>query len=80
VQIDKVELSQKKIVDTGNYIPYQFGQFSPDGTLVYGIYNSSPGYYIEIFGFNVSTSAVMTNGYVISVSSAADSYFVAQRF
>jgi hypothetical protein len=80
VQIDKVQLSQKKIVDTGNYIPYQFGQFSPDGTLVYGIYNSSPGYYIEIFGFNVSTSAVTTNGYVISVPSAADSYFVAQRF
>jgi hypothetical protein len=80
VQIDKIELDQKEIVDTGNYIPYQFGQFSPDGTLVYGIYNSSPGYYIEIFGFNVSTSAVTTNGYVISVPSAADSYFVAQRF
>jgi hypothetical protein len=79
-QIDKVELSQKKIVDTGNYIPYQFGQFSPDGTLVYGIYNSSPGYYLEIFGFNVATSAVTTGGYVISVPSGLDPYFVAQRY
>jgi hypothetical protein len=80
VQIDKIELGQKKIVDTGNYIPYQFGQFSPDGTMVYGIYNSTPGYYIEIFGFNAGTSAVTTNGYVISVPSGLDSYFVAQRY
>jgi hypothetical protein len=80
VQIDKIELGQKRIVDTGNYIPYRFGQFSPDGTLVYGIYNSTPGYFIEIFGFNVSTSAVTTNGYVISVPSGLDPYFVAQRY
>jgi hypothetical protein len=79
-QIDKVKLNQKKIVDTGNYIPYQFGQFSPDGTLVYGIYNSNPGYYIEIFAFNTATSAVTTNGYFIGVPSGLDSYFVAERY
>jgi hypothetical protein len=73
-------LNQKKIVDTGNYIPYQFGQFSPDGTLVYGIYNSNPGYYIEIFAFNTATSAVTTNGYFIGVPSGLDSYFVAERY
>ena len=78
-QIDKIELSQKKIVDTGNYIPYLFGQFSPDGTLVYGIYSPSTDYYIEIFGFNASTSAV-TSGYYIYVPWWLDPYFVAQRY
>jgi hypothetical protein len=79
-QIDKIELSQKKIVDTGNYIPYLFGQFSPDGTLVYGIYNPGTEYYIEIFGFNAATSAVTTSGYYIYVPWWLDPYFVAQRY
>jgi hypothetical protein len=78
-QIDKVELSAKKIVDTSNYIPYRFGQFSPDGSLVYGLYDSSPGYYIEIYGFNVNTGAVVAGG-IIGVPSAFDPYFVAERY
>jgi hypothetical protein len=79
-QIDQVDLSQKKIVDTGNFIPYRFGQFSPDGTVVYGIYNPGPGYYIEIFGFNAATSAVTTAGFYISVPSWMDPYFVTERY
>ena len=77
-QIDKVELSAKKIVDTGNYIPYQVWAFSPDGTLVYGILNVNTGYYIEIYGFDVSTSEVIPGG-SIWVPSGLESYFIAER-
>lgn len=67
-EIDRVDLNEKKIVDTGNYIPYGFGsssiagQFSPDGTLVYATGASA----IQIYGFNVATSEV-TPGGAISV-------------
>jgi hypothetical protein len=78
-QIDRVELGQHKIVDTGNYIPYQFGRFSPDGDLVYAILNQSPGYLIEIYGFNATSSAVRPGG-AIYVPSGFDSYFPAERY
>jgi hypothetical protein len=77
-QIDKVELSARKIVDTSYYIPYQFRQFSPDGTLVYGTLNSSPGFYIEIYGFNISTGAVRAGG-IIGVPATFDPWFAAER-
>jgi hypothetical protein len=79
-QIDRVELGAHKIVDTTNYIPYRFGQFSPDGTLVYGVYDPYPAYNIEIYGFNVATGAVRTNGGVIALPSDLDSWFTAQRY
>jgi hypothetical protein len=78
-QIERVEVWQHKIVDTGNYIPYQFGRFSPDGSLVYGILNQGTSYTLEIYGFNQSTSAV-TPGGAIFVPSGLDSYFVAERY
>jgi hypothetical protein len=78
-QIDRVELGAKKIVDTGNYIPYQFGAFSPDGTLFYGIENTNTTYIIHIYGFDVATSAV-TPGGEIGLPSGLDPYFVAERY
>ena len=78
-QIDRVELGQHKIVDTGNYIPYQFGRFSPDGSLVYAILNQTSGYLLEIYGFSATTSAVRPGG-AIYVPSGFDSYFVAERY
>jgi hypothetical protein len=79
-QIDKVELSAKKIVDTSHYIPNNVSQFSPDGTLVYGVSYSNPGYYIEIYGFNVATSDVTTSGGIIGIPSINDFFVVAERY
>jgi hypothetical protein len=67
------------VVDTGNYIPYGFGQFSPDGRIVYGILNQTSGYALEIYGFNATTSAVRPGGSIF-VPSGLDSYFVAERY
>jgi len=78
-QIERVELYQHKIVDTGNYIPYQFGRFSPDGDLVYGVLNQSTGYTLQIYGFDTTTSAVRPGG-AIYVPSGFDAYFVAERY
>jgi hypothetical protein len=66
-EIDRVEMTAGKIVDTGNYIPFDFdeiGRFSPDGTIVYAI---GPGPFtsetnVEIYGFNVNTSEVTPGG------------------
>jgi len=63
-QIDKVELSQKKIVDSSNYVPYWVTQFSPDGTLVYGIASVYSTDQLMIDGFNVATSEVTPGGYI----------------
>ena len=78
-QIERVELSQHKIVDTGNYIPFSFGRFSPDGSLIYANLNQSTGYYIEIYGFNATTSAVQPGG-AIYAPSGFDAYFTAERY
>ncbi|MGO9167549.1 MAG: hypothetical protein ACLP56_11815 [Candidatus Sulfotelmatobacter sp.] len=78
-QIEKVELSAQKIVDTSNYIPYGVERFSPDGTIAYAVNYSSPGFYLEIYGFNVSTAGV-TPGGIIDVPSAFDTWFTAVRY
>jgi hypothetical protein len=78
-QIERVALSRHRVVDTGNYIPYGFGQFSPDGSIVYGILNQTSGYALEIYGFNATTSAVRPGGSIF-VPSGLDSYFVAERY
>jgi hypothetical protein len=79
-QIEQVDLSAKTIVDTSHYIPYAFyGQFSPDGTVVYPTYNFGTQYYIEIFGFD-RANANVTQGGIIDVPSNLDSFFVAQRY
>ncbi len=78
-QIEKVELTEKKIVDTGNYIPYSLSAFSPDGSIVYSYSFANPGYILEIYGFDVATSNV-TPGGGIFVPSGLDPYFVAERY
>lgn len=60
-QIDRVELGQKKIVDTGSYLLLQWlSQFSPDGSLIYGI--DSSGSFIQVYGFDGRTAVVTTGG------------------
>jgi hypothetical protein len=78
-QIEKVDLKSKTISDTSYYIPYPFGAFSPDGSLVYGVNLSGSGFYIEIYGFNVSTGAV-TPGQYIYVPQQIDNWLPAERF
>jgi hypothetical protein len=80
-QIDRVDLTDKKIVDTGNYIPggLVYGltsEFSPDGTLVYATSQSNGSFSIQVFGFNVATSAV-TPGEMIGHSGP---FYTAERY
>jgi hypothetical protein len=77
-QIERVELGQHKIVDTGNYFPYQLGRFSPDGSLLYGYRYQSPGYILQIYGFNQSTSAVTQGGQIYAPDYGP--YVAAERY
>jgi hypothetical protein len=76
-QIDKVELSPKKIVDSSNYVPYTVTQFSPDGTLVYGVTSENSTYQLMIYGFNVATSGVTPGGYIY-LPSTYEAFFTAE--
>lgn len=76
-QIDKVELSQKKIVDTSNYVPYEVTQFSPDGTLVYGVTSVNSTDQLMVYGFNVGTSEVTPGGYIY-LPSTYEGFFTAE--
>jgi hypothetical protein len=76
-QIDKVELSQKKIVDSSNYVPYWVTQFSPDGTLVYGVQYENSGSQLMIYGFDVATSEV-TPGGSVELPSTFDAFYTAE--
>jgi hypothetical protein len=87
-EIEKIDYSQKKIVDTGNQVLYTLGTFgppfSPDGSLVFGLNYTGPGYYLQVSGFNVSTAQV-TSGATIWVPSSGpnnleNAYFTATRF
>jgi hypothetical protein len=77
-QIERVELGQHKIVDTGNYFPYQLGRLSPDGSLLYGYRYQSPGYILQIYGFNQSTSAVTQGGQIYAPDYGP--YVAAERY
>jgi hypothetical protein len=78
-EVDKVELSQKKIVGPTSSTPYEVQQFSPDGTIAYAANDVNGALDIEIYGFSVSTGA-LTAGGLISVPSDLDSWFTAQRY
>jgi hypothetical protein len=79
-EIEKVELGQKKIVDTGNSILLDwFSQFSPNGSLVYGATtSSSSGYTIQIYGFDADTGTAATGGTIWDQGFAP--FFSAQRY
>jgi hypothetical protein len=78
-EVDKVELSQKKIIGPTSSTPYEVQQFSPDGTIAYAANDVNGALLIEIYGFSVSTGA-LTPGGTISVPSDLDSWFTAQRY
>jgi hypothetical protein len=78
-QIASIDLAAGKIIDTGNYIPYQVAAFSPDGTLVYALENLTSAYYIQIYGFNPTTAKVTYNGGVFSGPSNLDTFWPVAR-
>jgi hypothetical protein len=78
-QIEKVEFSAGKLVDTSNYIPYTVQAFSPDGTIAYGVQGQNMGLDLEIYGFNMATGGV-TPGGVIYLPSNLDPWFTADRY
>jgi hypothetical protein len=75
--IGKVNLSTKQIVQTGS-IPYEVQEFSPDGSIAYGVNDVNGALEIEIYGFNAS-SGEATQGGIISVPSDLDSWFATER-
>ena len=90
-EIEKIDYSQKKIVDTGNQVRYiqdisgQLGPpFSPDGTLVFTTNYTGYGYYLQVSGFNVSTAQVTSGATIYAPSSGPNNlenaYFTATRF
>ncbi len=76
--IGKLNLSSKLITETSS-IPYEVQQFSPDGTIAYGVNDVNGALDIEIYGFSVATGDV-TQGGAISVPSDLDSWFAAERY
>lgn len=77
-EVDKVEVSQKKIVGPTSSTPYEVQAFSPDGTIAYAANDVNGALEIEIYGFSLSTGALTTGG-TISVPSDLDSWFTAER-
>jgi hypothetical protein len=78
-EVDKVELSQKKIVGPTGSTPYEVQQFSPDGMIAYAVNDVNGALEIEIYGFSLSTGA-LTLGGTISVPSDLDSWFTGERY
>ena len=78
-EVDKVELSQKKIVGPTSSTPYEVQQFSPDGSIAYAANDVNGALDIDIYGFSVSTGA-LTAGGLINVPSDLDSWFTARRY
>ena len=76
--IGQVNLTTQQITQTSS-IPYEVQQFSPDGTIVYGVNDVNGALDIEIYGFSVASGQV-TQGGIISVPSDLDSWFAAERY
>ena len=81
-QIERVDLKNHKLVDTSNQIPNLVNQFSPDGTLAYTSNYTGQGYYITVYGFNVTTSQVTPGGqiFVGQQGTVWDEFYPARRF
>jgi hypothetical protein len=79
-EIDQVNLSAGQFTPTSSSIPYEVQQFSPDGSIAYGVNDTSSGALeIEIYGFNAADAATTTGG-TIPVPSDLDSWWTAERF
>ena len=76
--IGQVNLSTQQITQTSS-IPYEVQQFSPDGTIAYGVNDVNGALDIEIYGFS-SASGQVTQGGTISLPSDLDSWFAAERY
>jgi len=76
--IGAVNLSTQQITQTSS-IPYEVQQFSPNGTIAYGVNDVNGALKVEIYGFNAATGAVRQGG-TISVPSDLDSWFAAERY
>jgi hypothetical protein len=76
--IGQVNLSTKQITPTSS-IPYEVQQFSPEGTIAYGVNDVNGALDIEIYGFSIASGQV-TQGGTISVPSDLDSWFAAERY
>jgi hypothetical protein len=66
IEVDAVDLSSKQIVPTGTVLSTStplVPEFSPDGSVVYA-WDRSTSNTISIFGFNVSTAAIIPGGVV----------------
>jgi hypothetical protein len=77
-EVGEVDLSAQDIYGPVSSIPYQVQQFSPDGSIAYGINEVGNVLELEIYGFSVSTGAV-TQGGTISVPVDYDPWWVAER-
>ena len=76
--IGQVNPSTQQITQTST-IPYEVQQFSPDGTIAYGVNDVNGALNIEIYGFSAASGQVAQGG-TISVPSDLDSWFAAKRF
>jgi hypothetical protein len=78
--IEKVNLSAMQLQAAPSTIPYEVQAFSPDGSIAYGVNDTSSGALeIEIYGFNVSSAAI-TEGGTVDVPSDLDSWWAAERY
>jgi hypothetical protein len=76
--IGQVNLTTQQITQTSS-IPYEVQQFSPDGSIAYGVNDVNGALDIEIYGFSTASGQV-TQGGTISVPSDLDSWFTAERY
>ncbi len=72
-QIAKIDMSAKKIVDTGNYIPQQMAQMSPDRILIYTQVPNQEDPYSTIYAFDPATGTVQEGG---SIEVSTESYLI----
>ena len=75
-QIAKIDMTAKKIVDTGNFVPEQMRQMSPDRILIYTALQSTPN--VPIYVFDPKTGAVQPGG-TIQVSTQSYGLVLALR-
>lgn len=76
--VGAVDLSTETIRGPVSSIPYEVQQFSPDGSLVYGVNDVGNAMDLEIYGFDASNGSV-TQGGTISVPSVLDSWWPEER-
>jgi hypothetical protein len=70
-QIAKIDMTAEKIVDTGDFVPAQMRQMSPDRILLYTTIQGSPN--APIYVFDPKTGAVQPGG---TIEVSAQSYWL----